>query len=233
MHTFAHHHHEETGEAQAGSTRGWVMNLGWRYDLLVWFFDTFLLRGTLRKLPQRTADLAQLQVGEAVLDVGCGTGALAMVACTRVGAEGHVCGIDPGPRQVDRARTKAERAGLSIDFQVGVIEQLAFPDHSFDVVLSTLVMHHLPDDLKRLGLAEIVRVLKPGGRLVIIDFKRAQEQQGQDARLGAGSLGLQDLPQLLKEASCSQIESGEIAFPRLMGMEGAGYVRARTRLSPG
>jgi len=55
-----------------------------------------------------------------------------------------------------------------------VIEQLAFPDHAFDVVLSTLVMHHLPDDLKRLGLAELVRVLKPGGRLVIIDFKRAQ-----------------------------------------------------------
>jgi ubiquinone/menaquinone biosynthesis C-methylase UbiE len=228
MHTFAHHHHEDRGEARAGSTQGWVMNLGWRYDLLVWFFDTFLLRGTLQKLPQRTADLAQLQIGESVLDVGCGTGALSLVACQRVGATGCVCGIDPGPRQVARARAKAERAGLPIDFQVGVIEQLAFPEHSFDVVLSTLVMHHLPDDLKRRGLAEIVRVLKPGGRLVIVDFKRAQEQPGQDARLGAGSLGLQDLPRLLEEAGCSQIESAEIPFPRLMGLAGAGYVRART-----
>jgi len=114
-----------------------------------------------------------------------------------------------------------------------VIEQLAFPDHAFDAVLSTLVMHHLPDDLKRLGLAELVRVLKPGGRLVIIDFKRAQGQPGRDVRLGAGALGVQDLPRLLEEAGFLQIETGEIAFPRLMGMEGAGYVRARTRRSPG
>jgi ubiquinone/menaquinone biosynthesis C-methylase UbiE len=225
MHSFAHHHHGETGE-----TRGWVMNLGWRYDLLVWFFDTFLLRGRLRKLRLRTADLAQLQLGEAVLDVGCGTGALAMEVYKCVGPTGHVCGIDPGPRQIARAHFKAERASLPIDFQVGVIEQLAFPDRSFDVVLSTLVIHHLPDDLKRLGLAEVARVLKPGGRLVIVDFKRAEKQQGQPARLGAGTLGLQDLPQLLKEAGFSQMESGEIPFPRLMGLEGAGFVRAQTRL---
>jgi ubiquinone/menaquinone biosynthesis C-methylase UbiE len=230
MHTFAHHHHEETGEAQAGSTRGWVMNLGWRYDLMAWFLDTFVLRGKLRKLRLRTADLAQLQPGEAVLDVGCGTGALAMVASKRVGATGRVCGIDPGPRQIARARSKAERASLPIDFQIGVIEQLAFPDQSFDVVLSTLMIHHLPDDLKRLGFAEMARVLKPGGRLVIVDFKRSEKQQGQPAQLGAGSLGLQDLPALLQEAGFEHLESGEIAFPRLMGLEGAGFVRARKSL---
>lgn len=100
MHSFVHHH-RETSETQTGSTQGWVMNMGWRYDLMVWFFDTFLFRGTLRKFPQRTADLAQLQPGEAVLDVGCGTGALAMEASKRVGATGHVCGIDPGPKQQD------------------------------------------------------------------------------------------------------------------------------------
>jgi ubiquinone/menaquinone biosynthesis C-methylase UbiE len=187
MHSFVHHH-RETSEAQTASTQGWVMNMGWRYDLLVWFFDTFLLRGTLRKLPQRTADLAGLQPGEAVLDVGCGTGALALEASRRVGATGRVCGIDPGPKQITRARAEAERAGLPIDFQVGVIEQLAFPDHLFEVVLSTLVMHHLPDDLKRLGLAEMARVLKAGGRLVIVDFKRAEAKPRQSARLGAGSL---------------------------------------------
>jgi ubiquinone/menaquinone biosynthesis C-methylase UbiE len=226
MHTSTHHH-EEAGEAQVAPTRGWVMNLGWRYDLLVWCFDTFVLRGRLRKLRNRAADLAQLQPGEAVLDVGCGTGALALEAYKRVGAAGRVCGIDPGPRQVARARSKAGRAGIPIEFQVGVIERLAFLDQSFDAVLSTLLMHHLPDDLKRLGLAEIARVLKPGGRLVIVDFKRA-EQHGRPAQLGAGSLGLQDQPQLLREAGFSQIESGEIAFPRLMGLQGAGFVRART-----
>lgn len=69
MHSFARQHHGELGEATAYETRGWVMNLGWRYDLLVWLFDTFLLRGTLRKLKLQTADLAQLQPGEAVLGV--------------------------------------------------------------------------------------------------------------------------------------------------------------------
>lgn len=230
MHTFAHHHQGETGEAMTTSTRGWVMNLGWRYDLLVWFFDTFVLRGKLRKLRLRTAELAQLQPGEAVLDVGCGTGALAMVACLRVGATGRVYGIDPGPKQIARARSRASRANLLIDFQVGVIERLAFPDHTFDVVLSTLVIHHLPDDLKRLGLAEIARVLKPGGRLVIVDFKRTEAPQGEPARLGAGSLGLQDLPALMQEAGFEHLESGEIAFPRLMGLEGAGFVGARKSL---
>jgi hypothetical protein len=68
---------------------------------------------------------------------------------------------------------------------------------------------------------------------VIVDFKRAQEQQGQHARLGAGSLGLQDLPRLLEETGFSQIESEEIPFPRLMGLAGAGYVRARTKLAMG
>jgi ubiquinone/menaquinone biosynthesis C-methylase UbiE len=184
------------------------MNLGWRYDLLVWFFDTFLLRGTLQKLRLRAADLAQLQSGEAVLDVGCGTGTLALVAKERVGATGRVSGVDPGPQQIARARSKAERANFPIDFQVGVIEQLAFSDQSFDVVLSTLIMHHLPDDLKRQGLSEIARVLKPGGRLVIADFKRPEEHQGRSVRLGAGEMGLQDLPALMKEAGFSQIESG-------------------------
>ena len=74
-----------------------------------------------------------------------------------------------------------------------MIEQLPFPDQTFDVVLSTLMMHHLPASLKRQGLAEIARVLKPGGRLVIADFKRKQERTGQAARFHAGGSGLEDL----------------------------------------
>jgi SAM-dependent methyltransferase len=151
-----------------------------------------------------------------------------MEVARRVGAAGRVSGVDPGPQQIACARSKATRRNLPIDFQIGVIEQLPFPDQTFDVVLSTLMMHHLPDDLKRQGLAEIARVLKPGGRLVIADFKRPEEQQGQPARLGAGELGLQDLPALMTEAGFSQIESGEIRFPRLPGLSGAGFVRART-----
>jgi ubiquinone/menaquinone biosynthesis C-methylase UbiE len=203
------------------------MNLGWRYDLFAWCVDTLICRGKLRGLLRTAADLAQLRRGEAVLDVGCGTGTLAIEVQRRVGTAGRVCGIDPGPRQIARARAKAARRRAPIEFQVGVIERLPFPDQTFDVVLSTLMMHHLPDDLKRQGLAEIARVLKPGGRVVIVDFKRGVERRDHPARLGAGALGVQDQPALLQDAGFSQIDSGEIRLPRLPGLAGAGYARGR------
>ncbi|MDQ3533712.1 MAG: methyltransferase domain-containing protein [Actinomycetota bacterium] len=163
MHSFAHHHHSESGEASAKETHGLILNGGWRHDLMTWFIDTFLFRGKLRELRQRTGNLARIQPGEKVLDVGCGTGTLAIEVQQRVGATGRVFGVDPGTQQIARARSKAARRNLPIDFRIGVIEHLAFPDQTFAVVLCTLMTHHLPDDLKRQGLSEIARVLKPGG----------------------------------------------------------------------
>jgi ubiquinone/menaquinone biosynthesis C-methylase UbiE len=211
MHSFAQHH-QAPGQTRPGETRGLVLNMGWRYDLMLWW-NNLLLRGKWLELQQKSVDLARFQAGEKVLDVGCGTGTLALQARARVGTTGSVSGIDPGPRQIARARAKAARRGQTIDFRVGMIEQLPFPDQSFDVVLSTFMMHVLPDDLKRQGLSEIVRVLKPGGRLLVVDFKRPEEHQGQPARpvhTGPWNSGVQDQSQLLKEAGFSQIESGEI-----------------------
>jgi ubiquinone/menaquinone biosynthesis C-methylase UbiE len=178
MHSFARHRHSEAGEASTKETKGLVLNQGWRYDLMGWFHDTFSFRGQWRELRQRTVTLARMQPGDAVLDVGCGTGTLAMEVARRVGTTGRVVGVDPGAQQIARARSKAARRNLPIEFQIGVIEQLPFPDQTFDVVLSTLMMHHLPAPLKRQGLAEIARVLKPGGRLVIADFKPKKERAG-------------------------------------------------------
>ncbi len=154
----------------------------------------------------RIADLARLQPGEVVLDVGCGTGTLALEALQRVGATGRVSGIDPSGQKIAHARHKAERAGLSLDFQVVVIEQLVFPDQTFDVVLSTFMMHHLPDDLKCQGLAEIVHVLKPGGHLLVFDMK---------GPAGPWKSSIRDQPALMKEAGFSQIETGKTRFPGL------------------
>jgi ubiquinone/menaquinone biosynthesis C-methylase UbiE len=125
-----------------------------------------------------------------------------------------------------RARSKAARRNLPIEFQIGVIEQLAFPDQTFDVVLSTLMMHHLPNSLKRQGLAEIARVLKPGGRLVIADFKRKQERQGQAARFHAGGSSTQDLAAIVSEAGFQHLETQEMPPPRFSAFPGAGFVLA-------
>src|SRR6266566_723565 len=226
MHSFARHRHREASKAPAKETKGLILNGGWRYDLVGWFHDTFSFRGQWRELRQRTANLAQLQPGEQVLDVGCGTGTLAMEVARRVGRAGRVAGVDPGTEQIARARAKAARRHLPIEFQIGVIEQLPFLDQTFDVVFSTLMMHHLPQSLKRQGLAEIARVLKPGGRLVIADFKGKQERKGQAARFHAGGSSIQDLVALVKEAGFELVETEEMQPPRFSAFPGAALVRA-------
>ena len=226
MHSFARHRPSRAGKASATETKGLVLNGGWRHDLMAWFIDTFMFRGQWRELRQRTADLAQLQSGETVLDVGCGTGTLAIEVARRVGRAGRIAGVDPGTEQIARARAKAARRHLPIEFQVGVIEQLLFPDQTFDVVFSTLMMHHLPAGLKRQGLAEIVRVLKPGGRLIIADFMHKKERAGQAARFHAGGSHIQDLAAMVKDAGFDQLEMEEMRPPRFSAFPGAGFIRA-------
>ncbi|MCP4425881.1 MAG: methyltransferase domain-containing protein, partial [Chloroflexi bacterium] len=131
------------------------------YDKIV----NLISLGKEKKIRKETIALAQVQPGEHVLDVGCGTGSLALAAAQRVGNAGKVAGIDPAPKMIEIAQRKAAKKGLQADFRVGVIEKLPYPDNSFDVVLSSLMMHHLPDHLKSDGIAETYRVLKPGGRL--------------------------------------------------------------------
>lgn len=228
MHSFGKHDHKGSGKASAKKTRGLILDTGWRYDLMDWFLDTFMFRGKLREMRNRTADLARIQPGDKVLDVGCGTGTLAMIVEPRVGPTGRVFGIDPAAHQIARARSKAVQRHLSIEFQIGVIERLDFPDQSFDVVLSTIMMHHLPNDLKRQGLAEIARVLKPGGRLVIADFQPPDERSAQPVRFGAGGSRIQDLAALVEEAGFLRVETEEMQLPRLPAHPSgfAGFVRA-------
>jgi ubiquinone/menaquinone biosynthesis C-methylase UbiE len=226
MHPSAHHHRSESSAASAKQTNGLILKGGWRYDLHGWFVDTCLFRGQGRELRQRTIMLAGLQPGETVLDVGCGTGTLALDIQRRLGSAGRVVGIDPGSEQIARARAKAGRRTVPTEFHMGVIEQLPFPDQTFDVVLSTLIMHHLPASLKRQGLMEIARVLKPGGRLVIADFARKQERAGQAARFHAGGTSLHELSALVADAGFAQLETEQMQAPRFSAFPGAGLVRA-------
>jgi ubiquinone/menaquinone biosynthesis C-methylase UbiE len=193
-----------------------------------------LLRGKLQELRRKTILLAQVQPGDSVLDVGCGTGTLALEAQQQVGPSGRVFGIDPGPKQVARARAKAARRRLHVTFQAGVIEQLEFADNTFDAVLSSIMFHHLPKDLKRQGLHEVARVLKPGGRLVIADFDRPYRSQRLAAPADAGELPLHPLAALVSGAGLSEIEVEEMPLPRLPGLpspylfsQGVSFISAR------
>ena len=83
---------------------------------------------------ETSANLAHIQPGETVLDVGCGTGGLTLVAGEKVGSTGRVYGIDPAPEMIELASRKAIKARANIDFRVGVVEKINFPDGTFDVV---------------------------------------------------------------------------------------------------
>lgn len=190
----------------AGRTIHWARH----YDGLL----ALLSLGRIRGLRARTVALARLAPGEAVLDVGCGTGDLTLRTATLVGPTGMVRGIDAAPEMVAVARRKATRAGAAIDFRVAAVEALPFPDATFDVALSSLMLHHLPDDLKHWGLAEIRRVLRTGGRLVIVDLRRPVTRAGRAALAllfhGGLKVGAQDYGALLAAAGFSMIDTGRL-----------------------
>src|SRR5262249_60382066 len=122
--------------------------------------------------PRLSADAAAPAPARArVLEVGCGPGRLAIRLARQHGLD--VTGLDLDPAMIQRARANAAHPGNGDQrwpsFLVGDVAALAFPDRSFDLVVSTLSMHHWADPAA--GLAEIGRVLRPGGRALIWDFR--------------------------------------------------------------
>ncbi len=156
----------------APGTKGRVLHSA-GYDLLAWL----LLGGKERAFRERLVRLARLAPGESVLDIGCGTGSLAIAAKRGVGPSGIVQGIDASPEMIARARKKADKAGVDVIFSNGVVEALPFSDGRFDAVLSTLMLHHLPRPARQQCAREMRRALKPGGRVLAVDFGRASGNQ--------------------------------------------------------
>ncbi|MBE3008095.1 methyltransferase domain-containing protein [Microbispora sp. NEAU-D428] len=116
----------------------------------------------------RVAALAKPRAGDRILDVGCGTGYLSRIIAPVVTPSGHVTGIDPSSAMVEYAR---RRAPGNCTYVIGEGQSLPFPDGSFDAVVSSLAVHHIPGDARPRALHEMFRVLRPGGRLVIAEFR--------------------------------------------------------------
>jgi ubiquinone/menaquinone biosynthesis C-methylase UbiE len=160
--------------------------------------------------------LARLTAGERVLDVGCGTGSLAIAAKGHVGAAGEVFGVDASPEMITRATSKAAKAGIDARFQHAVAEALPFSDARFDVVLSTLMLHHLPHTVRQQCVHEIRRVLEPGGRVLIVDFAQAQDRRGVLAHFHRhGHVDQRDVVSLLDGADLRVVNSGAVGISSL------------------
>lgn len=153
---------------EAGVAQRYIPAL--RFHALTRLYDP-AIRLTTREETFKRRLLAQADPGPGsrVLDLGCGTGTLALMVKRRQPAA-EVVGLDADPEILGRARAKAAAAGLEVQLDRGFSTELPYEDESFDLVLSSLFFHHLKRAEKEASAREIARVLRPGGELHMADW---------------------------------------------------------------
>jgi SAM-dependent methyltransferase len=126
--------------------------------------------------PSRAAGLARLGLrpGMRLLDAGCGVGDVAISAARLVAPNGAAVGIDLSVELVGRARRAAEGTGLDVTFEVGDVARLPFPDDTFDAARCERVFQHLSEETALAATSELIRVVRPGGRIQLVDPVHSQ-----------------------------------------------------------
>lgn len=133
------------------------------------FYDAFTRVAGVRALHERAAELAGIEPGQAVADVGCGTGNLSFaVLAAQPGA--RVTGLDPDGDALRRAARKARRRGVTLTLVQGYADRIPAEDASLDHVVSSLALHHVDDDDRIAFARDALRALRPGGRVTVVDF---------------------------------------------------------------
>jgi len=207
-------------DPRASGARGTNQGIGFPrvYDLLIWL----LTRGRERSYRERVLDLARIRPSDRVLDVGCGTGTQAIAAWRRSQPGGSVVGVDISQRMLAAARRKAGWAGVDIALGPADAAVLPFDEDRFDVVTVTTVLHMLPEGRRPLCLGEASRVLRPGGRLLVIDYAGDPERRRHlSARHGRHrDFDLHRLHPLLPGLGLGEIDHGPLDWLSLHYLRG-------------
>ncbi|WP_194816534.1 methyltransferase domain-containing protein [Nocardia sp. XZ_19_385] len=131
-------------------------------------FRSVFMLGRSTSLNRKLAVLSGVRPGNRVADIGCGPGDLVRHLAQRTGAEGSVTGVDPSPEMIAYSTTHSAHLP-NCTFELAPAQQLPLPDASLDVLTCTFVMHHIPEAHRPAAVAQMFRVLRPGGRILLAD----------------------------------------------------------------
>jgi ubiquinone/menaquinone biosynthesis C-methylase UbiE len=198
--------------AVTGRERAYLPPMG--KEWLLPLYDPFTRLFGVRSVHRQLLDQAAPRAGERVLEIGCGTGNLMLLAKEQQPGAA-VVGLDPDLSALALARRKARRRNVELQLDRGYADELPYADDSVDVVLSSFMLHHLPDGERQQAAREVHRVLRPGGRLHVVDMgghahahggriaRKAQQDERLQANAGDG------IPRLLREAGFA--DAAEVA----------------------